>query len=101
MKNKFCKNFINAILVVLFSTTNFAYAQNSNLEAIKPIAMKFIYAMVGIFLFSILMSFALSMYNKFFVSSQIKDFKLRKDSLRTPTDEEDAVMMFITKNRLK
>lgn len=101
MKNKFYKSLSYAILVVLLCTTNFAYAQNPNLELMKPIALKFVFAMVGIILFSMLMSFGLSIYNKFFVSSQIKDFKLRKDSLRNPNDVEDATMMFITKNRLK
>ena len=32
---------------------------------------------------------------------KIKDYKLSKDSLRTPNDKDEAVIMFITKNRLK
>ena len=57
--------------------------------------------MAGVFAFSILLYVILALYNKFFVGEQIKDFNLRKDSLRTPADKDEAVMMFIAKNRLR
>lgn len=101
MKNKVSCKFLYAILVVLFCTTNFAYAQNPNIAAIKTIAVKFSLAMIGVVLFSILICVGLSLYNRFFVAAQIKDFKLSKESMRSPKDEDDAIMMFITKNRLK
>lgn len=101
MKNKFFYNLLNAILVVLFCTTNFAFAQNSPIAGIKTIAVKFTLAMIGVALFSILIFVGLSLYNKFFVASQIKDYKIGKDSLRTPSDVDEAIKMFITKNRLK
>lgn len=102
MKNKFYKNLLNAILVVLLCTTNFAFAAGASHTAeIKTIAVKFVLAMLGVALFSILIFVGLSLYNKFFVASQIKDYKLGKDSLRTPRDIDEAVMLFITKNRLK
>lgn len=102
MKNKFLKNLSYAILVVLICTTNFAYAiDTSHLAEIKAIAVKFILAMLGVALFSIVIFIGLSLYNKFFVAAQIKDFKLSKDSLRTPLDMDQAIMLFITKNRLK
>lgn len=101
MKNKFNYKNIIAILVVLFCTTDFAFAKNSNIAAIKPIFVKFSLAMLGIVFFSILMWIGLSIYNKFFIPSQIKDFNLNKNSLRTPQDKDEAILMFITKNRLK
>lgn len=102
MKNRFTKYISYAILVVLLCTTNFAYAINtSHLAEIKTIAVKFILAMLGVALFSILIFIGLSFYNRFFVAAQIKDYKLNKDSLRTPTDSDEAIMLFITKNRLK
>ncbi len=100
MKNKFIKNIFIAILAVFSCTANFAYAVTIPPE-IKTLAVKFSLAMFGIVLFSILISVGLSLYNRFFVSAQIKDYKLNKDSLRTPKDTDEAVMMFITKNRLK
>lgn len=102
MKNKFLANLSYAILVVLLCTTNFAYAINRpHLSAIKPIAVKFSLAMMGVILFSIIMWIGLSLYNRYFVAKQIKDFKMSQDSLRTPLDNDEAVKMFITKNRLK
>jgi hypothetical protein len=101
VKNRFNYKNIIAILVVLFCTTDFAFAKNANLNAIKLIAVKFTLAMLGIAFFSILLWIGLVLYNKFFVPSQIKDFNLNKNSLRTPQDKDEAILMFITKNRLK
>lgn len=101
MKNKFIKNLSYAILVVFFSTANFAYALPSLPQEVKTIAVKFTLAMLGVILFSIVISVGLSLYNRFFVPNVIKDYKLNKDSLRTPKDKDEAIMMFITKNRLK
>lgn len=88
------------LLAVFFSTANSAYALALPTE-VKTIAVKFTLAMLGVVVFSIVISIGLSLYNRFFVSSQIKDFKLSRDSLRTPADKDEAIMMFITKNRLK
>ena len=104
MNNKLIQKIIFAISVVLLSTTEVAYAVEQSPEmklAIKTMVTKFSLAMIGVVVFSIVISIGLSLYNKFFVSSQIKDFKLSKDSLRTPNDKDEAVIMFITKNRLK
>lgn len=105
MKNKFFKSIKYAILVVLLCTANFAFAVNSaeasNIPAMKTIAIKFVLAMLGVAFFSILIFVGLSLYNRFFVSREAKDFNLRRDSLKTPQDEDEAVLMFITKNRLQ
>ena len=104
MNNKFIQKVIFAISVVLLCTTEFAYAIEQSPEtklAIKTMVTKFSLAMIGVVVFSIVISVGLSLYNRFFVSSQIKDYKLSKDSLRSPNDKDEAVMMFITKNRLK
>ncbi len=102
VKNKFFNCFTYAILVVFLCTTNFAYAINKpHLSAMKTIAVKFSLAMLGVVLFSIIMWLGLSFYNRYFVAKQIKDFKMSQDSLRTPLDNDEAVKMFITKNRLR
>ncbi len=100
MKNKFLNRIYIAILAVFLCTANFAYAVSISPE-IKTVAVKFTLAMFGVVLFSILISVGLSLYNKFFVSAHIKDYKLNRDSLRTPKDKDEAIMMFITKNRLR
>ncbi|MBR1424619.1 hypothetical protein IJ579_03555 [bacterium] len=57
--------------------------------------------MGGVAVFSVLLYIMLSLYNKFFVPPYVKDIKLNENSLRTPTDKDEAIRMFITKNRLK
>lgn len=104
MNNKFIQKFLLAISVVFLCTTELAYSTETSPAvkiAMKTMITKFTIVMLGIVAFSILISVGLSIYNRFFVSSQIKDYKLSKDSLRTPNDKDEAVMMFITKNRLK
>lgn len=90
-----------AISVVILFTADFAYSAPSAKAAIKTLMTKYSLAMFGVVVFSVLIYIGLTVYNKFFVASQVKDFKLSKDSLRTPSDKDEAVMMFITKNRLK
>ncbi len=74
---------------------------NSGVISLKFVIMKFGIAMGGVALFSILLFIGLSVYNKFFVDVQIKNFNLRQYSLRTPRDKDEAILGFITKNRLK
>ncbi len=93
---------VMAVLAVLICTADTVLAQNAYTFAqIKPYAIKIGIAMFAVMMFSILLTVGLSLYNKFFVASQIKDYKLSKDSLRTPADKDEAIMMYITKNRLK
>lgn len=101
MKNRFFKNLWNAILVVLFCTTNFAYAKNPHLHTIKTIAVKYSIVIAAVVGFSILLCIGLSIYNRFFVSAHLKDKNLENASLKSPTDIDDAIRMFIAKNRLK
>lgn len=100
MNKKFYYSLI-ALLAVLFCTANCALAQGITFAQIKPMAVKLGLAMFAVVLFSILLSVSLSLYNKFIVSTRIKDYKINKDSLKTPSDKDEAVMMYITKNRLK
>ena len=74
---------------------------NSGILSLKVVAVKFGLAMGGVVVFSILLYVGLSIYNRFFVDAKIKNFNLRQDSLRTPSDKDEAVMAFITRNRLK
>ncbi len=60
-----------------------------------------IIAMSGTLLFSIAIYIILSIYNKFFVASHLKDAKLYKESLNSPSDTEEAIRSFIIKNRIK
>ena len=100
MKNKTLNNVILSVMAVL-TTAMPVFAKTIASPEIKFVIKKFGIAMIGVMLFSVILYIGLAIYNKFFVSEQIKDFKLRKDSLRTPSDKDEAIMMFIAKNKLK
>jgi hypothetical protein len=98
MKNKIYKLCVTVLAVFFTALPSFALKVTPE---IKTVMTKFGLAMGGVVAFSLILYIGLSLYNKFFVGEQIKDFKLRKDSLRTPSDKDEAVMMFIAKNRLR
>lgn len=98
MKNNFYKIIMTVMAVLFTAMPSFASKLTPEM---KTVMSKFGLAMGGVVAFSLILYIGLSLYNKFFVGEQIKDFKLRKDSLRTPADKDEAVMMFIAKNRLR
>ena len=100
MKNKIINKIILSAMAV-YITAMPVFAKTFSHPELKFVIKKFGIAMIGVMLFSFVLYLGLAFYNKFFVSEQIKDFKLRKDSLRTPSDKDEAVMMFIAKNKLK
>lgn len=96
MKNKFFNKSFLTVLAVLFCTAGTAFG--APVELTTAIT-KFSLAMGVVVAFSLLITIGLSVYNRFFVAKQIKDFKLSKDSLKAPTDKDEAIMSFITKNK--
>lgn len=101
MKNKLFNNFILAILVVLFSTTNFAYAHGAKLRAMKPMIGKYAIVMLAIVVASFALYVGLSIYNRLLAMKKLKNFTESNSSLKTPETVENSVTMYITKNRLK
>lgn len=102
LKSNNLKYLLYVVLAVLFCTADVAVARgNTALPSTKSFVIKIILAMGGVGISTLLLFGGLSLYNRFFVATQLKDFKLSKESLRNPMDKNDAVMMFITKNRLK
>ena len=94
-------NFINKIIVAVFAlcfSANAAYCEQLTL---KTTITKFGLAMFGVLFFSILLYVGLTLYNKLFVAPYVKDVELRDYSLHSPKDKEEAIMMYISKNRLK
>lgn len=101
MKNKLFNNSILAILVVLFSTTNTAYANGAKLRAMKPMIEKYAIVMVAIVVASFALYVGLSIYNRLLAMKKLKNFTESNSSLKTPETVENSVTMYITKNRLK
>ena len=101
LKNKLFNNFILAILVVLFSTTNTAYAHGAKLRAMKPMIEKYAIVMVAIVVASFALYVGLSIYIRLLAMKKLKNFTESNSSLKTPETVENSVTMYITKNRLK
>lgn len=101
MKNKKFHIFLVATLVVLLCTTNLAFAQPAGLAALKTGVVKIFLAMLGVGVFTIVISIGLSLYNRFFVPDEVKNYNLSKNSLRSPSDKDEAIIMYLTKNKLK
>ena len=101
MKSKFFQKIIMAILVVLFSTTNFAYAHGARLRAMKPMIEKYAIVMIAIVVVSFALYVGLSIYNRLLAMKKLKKFTESNSSLKTPETVENSVTMYITKNRLK
>lgn len=101
LKNKLINNFKLAILVVLFSTTNTAYAHGAKLRAMKPMIEKYAIVMVAIVVASFALYVGLSIYNRLLAMKKLKNFTESNSSLKTPETVENSVTMYITKNRLK
>lgn len=101
LKNKLFNNFILAILVVLFSTTNTAYAHGAKLRAMKLMIEKYAIVMVAIVVASFALYVGLSIYNRLLAMKKLKNFTESNSSLKTPETVENSVTMYITKNRLK
>lgn len=67
---------------------------------IKQAAVKFLLAMGGVALSSIIIYAGLTIYNKIFVRKKSITFN-QEDSLSTPDNIDDAVDFFIKKNKLR
>lgn len=113
MKIKFLNITASSVLAV-FCTAQTVFAQNKFLGAVisharniphsaglKSAVVKFTLVILALAVFFVIMYLGLALYNRFFVPKEIKDISLDSDSLRTPRDTQEAVNMFISKNRIK
>lgn len=64
-------------------------------------ASKFVVTMIGVLLSSVIIWAGLSIYNKFFVKNSLHSASMPEDNLNTPKTIEEAVTLFIKRNKLK
>ena len=94
-------NSFKSLIILLFGLLLIPNAAYCAPLTLKATMLKFGLAMFAVVVFSVILYVGLSLYNKFFVAPYIKDVSLREDSLHSPKDKEEAIMMYISKNRLK
>jgi len=89
------------LLITLFLTTNAGFCETTARNAVVHSALiKFGLAMGGVALSSFVIFAGLTIYNKIFVK-QDKFQRLDEDLTKTPKTTEEAIKLFIRKNRLK
>ncbi len=93
------KNKIFSLVITLILTTNAGMCTQTRSVDIHAIMIKFIIAMVGVMLASIVIWAGLTVYNK--ILSDKNTDNTDDEILRTPKTVEDAVKFFISKNRLR
>lgn len=98
MKNKKLLNILIISAAVVITTVLPGFC-SPNIP-VKQTALKFLLAMGGVVLSSLIIFTGLSIYNKFFVGQKSIKFD-KKDTLSTPDNVEDAIDFFIRKNKLR
>ncbi len=94
MKNKF---FLLVITLILIADAGFC--TQARTVAIHDLMIKFIIAMVGVILASIVIWAGLTIYNKILAANNPST--VDDEILKTPKTVEEAVKFFISKNRLR
>lgn len=92
-------NKIFSLVITLLLTTNAGFCEQTRNVAVQAIMVKFIIAMVGVMLASIVIWLGLATYNKILESKNITHNE--DEILKTPKTIDEAVQFFINKNKLK
>ena len=101
MNNKLHKFIIMLTFTLAIASVNVAYAIPKRLVPYKASISNFMLVMIGIVFFMGLIFIGLSIYNKYFVSKSIAEYKLRKYNLADSVDKDDAILNYVTKNKLR
>lgn len=101
MKNHLVNKLSAAVFALIFLSVNTACAVPSRLEPLKGSISNFVLVMIGIIFFMGLIFVGLTVYNKLFVPKNISNYELRKYNLSDSQDKDEAVLNYISKNRLR
>lgn len=101
MKNKFFQKLYILLLAVLSGTANKVFAAH-NLQLISPqsVSAKLIVAACAVAGVLFVIFIALTLHKKFAETTETKNYQLNKNSLKSPQDKEEAILMYLTKNKL-
>lgn len=91
------KNKIFSLVITLILTANAGFCTQTRTVAISDLMIKFVIAMVGVMLASIIIWAGLAVYNK--ILSNQKPAPAEEETLKTPKTIDEAVKFFISKNR--
>lgn len=95
LKNKFLITIFTLIL-----TANTGFCEEARAAVVHDIFIKFVLAMGGVIVSSIIIFLGLHIYNKMFYG-QNRNLTYEEEILKTPKTKEEAIRFFIRKNRVK
>ena len=83
------------------TAANAAYSAPAKLAPLQGEISKFIIVMLVIIAFMGILFVGLTVYNRIFVAKHLKDYKLNRYSLADSVDKDDAILNYVTKNKLR
>lgn len=93
------KNKIFSLVITLTLTANAGFCTQTRTVAISDLMVKFVIAMVGVMLASVVIWAGLAVYNK--ILTRKNPVSCDDEILKTPKTIDEAVKFFISKNRLR
>ena len=88
------------VFTLAIASVNSAYAIPKKLMPYKSSISNFMLVMIVVFFLGLIF-IGLSIYNKYFISKSISEYKLRKYNLADSVDKDDAILNYVTKNKLR
>ena len=93
------KNKILSLLIIIFVTANAGLCEQTRTVAVQDLAIKFILAMAGVIVSSLMIYGILAIYNRI-VYGKKRILTPEEEILHTPKTTDEAIQFFIRKNRL-
>ena len=101
MNHKLHKFVVMFVFTLAMASVNTAYALPKKLVPYKSSISNFLFVMMGIVLFMGVIFVGLTIYNKYFVAKNMTEYKLKKYNLADSVDKDDAILNYVTKNKLR
>ena len=101
MKNNLFIKFSIVVFALAFAGVNAAYSLPQKLTPYKSAISGYILVMIGIIFFLGLIFIGLTIYNKYFIAKNLANYHLKKYNLADSIDKDDAILNYVTKNKLR
>ena len=89
------------VFALVLSGANTAYSLPQELAPVRSSISNLTMAMIGIFVFLGIIFVGLYLYNKFLISKNLSNYDLRKYNLADSVYKDDAILNYVTRNKLR
>ena len=101
MRNNLLIKLNLVVFTLVLTSVNAAYSLPKKLEPLSPSISKLLLVMIGIIFFLGLIFIGLTIYNKYFIAKNLANYHLKKYNLADSVDKDDAILNYVTKNKLR